>query len=132
VRKFDVPTQYRSEIIGRIKEIRREADPRKQDLSPSVLDFGPVQFLLARHFGFCFGVENAIEISYKSLEENPGKRVFLISEMIHNPRVNSDLKSKGVQFLRKTNGDELFPIGDLEPDDVVIVPQGDRSRDASL
>ncbi len=122
MRKFDVPVQYRSEIIGRIKNIRREADPRKQDLEPSVLDFGPIKFILARHFGFCFGVENAIEISYRSIRENPGKRVFLISEMIHNPRVNDDLVSKGVQFLRKTNGETLFPVGNLTSEDVVIVP----------
>jgi len=122
VRKFDVPKQYRSEIIGKIKEIRKEADPRKQDLKPSVLDFGPIQFLLARHFGFCFGVENAIEISYKSLEENPDKRVFLLSEMIHNPRVNNDLQSRGVQFLKKTTGEVLFPIDNLSSDDVVIIP----------
>lgn len=122
MRKFDVPKQYRSEIIGRIKDIRKEADPRKQDLKPSVLDFGPVQFLLARHFGFCFGVENAIEISYKSLEENPDKRVFLLSEMIHNPRVNNDLLSRGVQFLKKTTGEVLFPIDELSSEDVVIIP----------
>lgn len=122
MRKFDVPKQYRSEIIGRIKDIRKEADPRKQDLNPSILDFGPVQFLLARHFGFCFGVENAIEISYKSLEENPDKRVFLLSEMIHNPRVNNDLLSRGVQFLKKTTGEVLFPIDELSSEDVVIIP----------
>ena len=61
-RTFDVPVFYRSPLIGRVKHIRQEADPRKRDLSPSVLDFGPVRYLLGRHFGFCFGVENAIEL----------------------------------------------------------------------
>ena len=60
-------------MTGRIKELRRLKDLRKQDFSPSELDFGPVVFYLARHFGFCYGVENAIEISYKALEENAGE-----------------------------------------------------------
>ena len=55
-------------------------------------DFGPVRFKIARHFGFCYGVENAIEIAYQALAENPDKRIFLLSEMIHNPRVNENLK----------------------------------------
>ena len=56
--------------------MRRSKDLRKQDFAPTILDFGPVQFYLARHFGFCYGVENAIEISYKALEDNPDKRFF--------------------------------------------------------
>ena len=62
-------------MISRVKEFRRSQDPRKQDFTPTVLDFGPVQFILARHFGFCYGVENAIEISSRALEENAGKNV---------------------------------------------------------
>ena len=46
-----------------VKEARRITDPRKKDLSPDVLDFGPVRFKIARHFGFCYGVENAVEIA---------------------------------------------------------------------
>jgi len=78
-RQFDVPTFYRSPVVSRVKEARRLADPRKKDLSPSVLDFGPVRFKLARHFGFCYGVENAIEIAYKALDEANDRRVFLLS-----------------------------------------------------
>lgn len=121
-RSFDVPTYFQSPIATRIKEIRRQIDPLKRDLSPSLLDFGPVQFRLARHFGFCFGVENAIEIVYRALEENPGKRLFLLSEMIHNPRVNEDLQSRGIRFLRTTEGVQLIPLSELTPDDIVIVP----------
>jgi len=121
-RQFDVPAFYRSPIVSRVKEFRRLQDPRKRDLSPSVLDFGPVRFKLARHFGFCYGVENAIEIAYRALEENPDKRIFLLSEMIHNPHVNDDLISRGIRFLRTTTGEELIPLSELKPDDVVIVP----------
>jgi 4-hydroxy-3-methylbut-2-enyl diphosphate reductase len=65
----------------------------KKNFTPTLLDFGQFQIYLARHFGFCYGVENAIEIAFKTVEENPGKRIFLLSEMIHNPQVNADLQS---------------------------------------
>ena len=82
-RQLDVPVFYRSPIISRVKEARRLDDPRKRDLSPSVLDFGPVRFKIGRHFGFCYGVENAIEIVYRALEDHPEKaaagRIFLLS-----------------------------------------------------
>lgn len=87
-----------------------------------MLDFGPVRFYLARHFGFCYGVENAIEISYRALEENPEKRVFLLSEMIHNQEVNEDLQTRGIKFIMSTDGKQLIPWGELVPDDVVIIP----------
>lgn len=105
-----------------IKEARRKKDLRKQDFSPSVLDFGPVQFYIARHFGFCYGVENAIEISYRALEENAGKRVFLLSQMIHNQEVNNDLQSRGIQFIMDTDGRQFIPWDALQKDDIVIIP----------
>ncbi len=122
MKKFEIPQFYRSSIISKIKEARKINDPRKKDYTPTVLDFGPVRFLIARHFGFCYGVENAIEISYKIVEENPDKRIFLLSEMIHNPGVNSDLKSKGVQFLMDTSGNQIIDWDILVPDDIVIIP----------
>lgn len=95
---------------------------RKQDFSPSVLDFGPVQFILARHFGFCYGVENAIEISYKAIEENPEKKVYLLSQMIHNQEVNNDLQSRGIQFIMDTDGSQFIPWENIRKEDVVIIP----------
>lgn len=121
-RQFNVPFFYQSPIISQVKEARRVFDPRKRDLSPSVLDFGPVRFKLARHFGFCYGVENAIDIAYRALEENPGKRIYLLSEMIHNPHVNDDLQERGIRFLRTTSGEQLIPFEELNAEDVVIVP----------
>ena len=122
MKAFNVPEFYRSPIISKIKQYRKIQDPRKRDNSPTLLDFGAVHFLIARHFGFCYGVENAIEISFKALDENPGKRIFLLSQMIHNPDVNNDLIERGVQFLQDTNGKQLIPFDILTPDDVVIIP----------
>lgn len=97
-------------------------DRMKKDFSPTLLDFGPVQIFLARHFGFCYGVENAIEIAFRTVEENPGKRIFLLSEMIHNPQVNADLQSHGITFLQDTYGKQIIPFEELKADDVVIIP----------
>jgi 4-hydroxy-3-methylbut-2-enyl diphosphate reductase len=97
-------------------------DLRKQDFSPSILDFGPVQFIIARHFGFCYGVENAIEISYKALEENPDKKVYLLSQMIHNQEVNADLQSRGIEFILDTDGTQFIPWEKIHANDIVIIP----------
>lgn len=114
--------QYFSEVVTTIRRKRLGDDPRKRDLAPSRIESNGVVFLLARHFGFCFGVDNAVEVAYRALAENPGKRVFLVSEMIHNPAVNADLAARGVQFLRTSDGKELIPTHTLKPEDVVIVP----------
>jgi 4-hydroxy-3-methylbut-2-en-1-yl diphosphate reductase len=122
MKKFNIPDVYKSSVISRIKDYRKIEDPRKRNFIPTILDFGPVRFFIARHFGFCYGVENAIEIAYKTIEENPGKRIFLLSEMIHNPEVNNDLLSRGVKFLLDTSGNHLFNWDELTGDDVVIIP----------
>ncbi|HAK76485.1 4-hydroxy-3-methylbut-2-enyl diphosphate reductase [Runella defluvii] len=122
MKTFQIPEFYRSRIITPIKELRRKNDKLKRDLSPTVLDFGSVKFLIARHFGFCYGVENAIEIAYRAIEENPDKRIFLLSEMIHNPDVNRDLLERGVRFLMETTGRQIIPWEELKSDDIVVVP----------
>jgi 4-hydroxy-3-methylbut-2-enyl diphosphate reductase len=121
-KQFAIPRSYRSDLIGEIKKKRANSDTRKEDLSPTVVDLGPVVFRIARFFGFCYGVENAIEIAYRALEENEGRRIFLLSEMIHNPHVNGDLLQRGVRFLQTAEGKELIPFSELKADDVVIVP----------
>ncbi len=122
MKKFDVPIIYRSPLITAIKNRRKFDDKLKRDFTPSFLDFGEVHIYLARHFGFCYGVENAIEISFKTVEENPDKKIYLLSEMIHNPHVNNDLRSRGVQFLMDTKGNTLIPFEHLLPGDIVVVP----------
>jgi len=122
MKSFDVPIIYRSPLITAIKKKRKEQDKMKKDFTPTLLDLGPLQIYLARHFGFCYGVENAIEIAFRTVEENPGKRIFLLSEMIHNPQVNADLQSHGVQFMQDNYGKQIIPFSELTPDDIVIIP----------
>ena len=122
MKTFDIPVFYKSPVISRIKNLRRADDPRKRDYSPTELNFGPVIFYIARHFGFCYGVENAIEISYRAIEENPDKRIFLLSEMIHNSEVNRDLQNRGVKFIMDTNGNRYVEWDELKKDDIVIIP----------
>ncbi|MCW3085500.1 MAG: 4-hydroxy-3-methylbut-2-enyl diphosphate reductase [Bacteroidetes bacterium] len=122
MKSFNIPDFYKSPIISKVKEMRKISDPRKKDFTPTVLDFGPVRFFIARHFGFCYGVEHAIETAYKAIEENPDKRIFLLSQMIHNPDVNNDLLKRGVQFLMDTAGTTIIPFTELTPNDIVIIP----------
>jgi 4-hydroxy-3-methylbut-2-en-1-yl diphosphate reductase len=122
MKSFNVPVTYRSPLITAIKQYRKTADHLKKDNAPTLLEFGNLQIYLARHFGFCYGVENAIEIAFQTIENNVGKRIFLLSEMIHNPFVNRDLQAKGVQFLMDTYGKTIIPFESLTPDDVVIIP----------
>jgi len=122
MKTFDVPVNYRSPLISAIKKKRKESDRMKKDYAPTFLDFGPVHIYLARHFGFCYGVENAIDIAFKTVEEHKGKRIFLLSEMIHNPQVNADLKAAGVEFLQDTKGKQLMPFEQLTADDIVLIP----------
>ncbi|MHB8258974.1 MAG: 4-hydroxy-3-methylbut-2-enyl diphosphate reductase [Bacteroidia bacterium] len=122
MKTFEIPEFYRSPFITQLKSYRKTLDARKRDMSPTYIDFGPVGFYIARHFGFCYGVENAIEISFKAVSENPGKRIFLLSQMIHNPDVNKDLTDNGVQFLQDTNGKQLISFDGLTKEDIVIIP----------
>ena len=122
MKQFNVPSGYRSTLISGIKNRRKEQDKLKKDFTPTLLNLGPLQIYLARHFGFCYGVENAIEIAFRTIDENPGKNIFLLSEMIHNPQVNADLQQRGVKFLQDTYGRQLIPFEDLTGNDVVIIP----------
>lgn len=122
MRSFNVPIIYRSPLISAIKNYRKNADKLKKDFTPTVLNTGNATFYLARHFGFCYGVENAIEIAFKTIEANPTKRIFLLSEMIHNPQVNNNLLALGVQFLQDTYGNQIIPFNNLTANDIVIIP----------
>src|SRR5215207_293097 len=122
MKSFDVPVVYRSKLITAIKKKRKEQDRMKKDFFPTLLDFGPLKIYLARHFGFCYGVENAIDIAFRTIEENPGKRIFLLSEMIHNPQVNADLQSSGVKFLQDNLGKQIIPFETLTAKDIVLIP----------
>ncbi len=108
---------YRSSIFPLLKNSRKG-----HDMESFFLDFGPVHFRVARHFGFCKGVENAIEVAYETLAQHPDRRVFMVSELIHNSFVNDDLKARGLRFLKTASGDQLIPWEEVNVGDIVITP----------
>ena len=122
MKQFNVPVGYRSPLITAVKQFRKQQDKLKKDDTPTLLDLGNLQIYLARHFGFCYGVEHAIEIAFSTIHSNPGKRIFLLSEMIHNPQVNDDLLAMGVQFMQDTYGKQIIPFDEIESNDIVIIP----------
>jgi len=122
MKSFNVPVHYRSPLVTAIKQKRKADDKMKRDFTPTFLQLGDLHIILARHFGFCYGVENAIEIAFKAVAENPGKRIFLLSEMIHNPGVNADLQALGIRFIMDTKGNMLMRWEDITNNDVVIIP----------
>lgn len=82
---------------------------------------GDLTFKLAGEFGFCYGVDRAVEYAYETRTKFPAKQIFLVGEIIHNPHVNAKLRDMGVEFLHCAEGAE-FDFGVLTPDDVVILP----------
>lgn len=125
---------YQSELCAVIKQARRARE--KTSGEPAVLDFGPVSYVIPSHFGFCLGVQNAIERAYETVASNPGKRVFMLSELIHNPFVNKDLLARGLRYLQTDKGLPMCADGSLAADssdpaalwnqltdqDIVIIP----------
>jgi len=116
---------YQSRLFTAIKALARRHE--RTAAAPVTLDFGAVRYVIPSHFGFCLGVKNAIERAYETLAENPGSRVFMLSELIHNPFVNEDLLRRGLRYLQTDKG---VPYGDgagllwdaLTPNDIVIIP----------
>jgi len=104
-----------------VKNIRTKQEKRI-DYTPTKLKIGKLNFYIPKYFGFCFGVKNAIEICYKTIEENPKKKIYLISEIIHNPNVNIDLKKKGIQFLQESTGKTIIPWSQISKNDIIIIP----------
>ncbi|HSE68949.1 MAG TPA: 4-hydroxy-3-methylbut-2-enyl diphosphate reductase [Gemmatimonadales bacterium] len=85
------------------------------------LTAGPLTFLLAREFGFCYGVDRAVEYAYETRRKFPDRRLFLVGEIIHNPHVNAKLREMGVVFLERSPAG-AFDFSVVTPDDVVIMP----------
>lgn len=85
------------------------------------LDIGPLQIRLAQEFGFCYGVDRAVEYAYETRTKFPDRRLFLVGEIIHNPHVNANLERMGIAFLRH-GSDGAFDFAPITPDDVVILP----------
>ena len=125
---------YQSALCLAIKEARRTKEKSSGD--PAVLDFGAVSYVIPSHFGFCLGVQNAIERAYETVAIHPSKRVFMLSELIHNPFVNEDLLARGLRYLQTDRGLPLRADGkianskedskalwsQLTQEDIVIIP----------
>src|SRR5690242_4826988 len=81
--------------------------------------------LLAREFGFCYGVERAVEYAYQTRRKFPDRRIRLVGEIIHNPHVNRRLGEMGIEILapgQDVDGKPVFDYADVSPQDVVILP----------
>lgn len=83
--------------------------------------FGEVTIRLAEQFGFCYGVDRAVDYAYETAHKFPDKRIFLVGEIIHNPHVNQRLRESGVHFIYP-DGEGEFDFSEVTPDDVVILP----------
>ena len=102
----DVASDYHSRFVERVKD----AGYRWRT--------GRLTVHLAREFGFCYGVDRAVSYAYQTRLRFPDRRVYLASEIIHNPQVNNRLREAGIRFL----SDPRESVDDLGPDDVVIIP----------
>lgn len=125
---------YQSKLCNAIKAARRIKEKTSSD--PATLDFGVVRYVIPSHFGFCLGVQNAIERAYETVAENPTKRVFMLSELIHNAFVNEDLLKRGIRYLQTEKGKPFREDGSVATDpeekntrwnqlsseDIVIIP----------
>lgn len=122
MKKFNIPLFYNSNIIEEIRNIREKYDPRKKDKSPSIINLKNIDFYIGRHFGFCFGVKNAIEICYEAIQKYPDQKIYLLSQMIHNQVVNEDLINNGISFIMDTKGQQLIDWSNIKQNDIVIIP----------
>ena len=103
-----VLSHYRSELVERIRA------------NGGVLSAGDLTIQLAKEFGFCYGVERAIDLAYAARKAYPDRRIFLLGEIIHNPEVNDQIRAMGIKSLSGKEKDA--DVEDLKKDDVVIIP----------
>ena len=103
-----VEAHYRSDIVDKVRR------------TGSIISVGGVTVRLAKQFGFCYGVERAIDLAYAAHKVFKGRRLFIVGEIIHNTEVNEQISSLGIKNL--TGDHKQADISDLKPDDVVILP----------
>src|SRR5438045_8739801 len=90
--------------------------------SDYTLTAGDVTIRLAREFGFCYGVERAVEYAYQTRRKFPARRIVLVGEIIHNPHVNQRLEEMGIEILRRADPTGPFDFSSIGAEDVVILP----------
>ena len=111
----------KSEIAGRLTADYHSAVVDALKNNGYALTAGHLTFRLAREFGFCYGVDRAVEYAYESRTKFPDRRLFLVGEIIHNPHVNEKLRAMGITLLtQKAQGE--FDFSEVSPNDVVIMP----------
>src|SRR5438445_11012667 len=103
-----VESHYSSDIVERIRR------------AGGIISVGNTTVRLAKQFGFCYGVERAIDLAYAARKVFKDRRLFIVGEIIHNPEVNEQISSLGIKNLMGKN--KQADIADLQPEDVVIVP----------
>jgi 4-hydroxy-3-methylbut-2-enyl diphosphate reductase len=103
-----VLSHYRSDLVERIRD------------NGHILSAGDLTIKLAKQFGFCYGVERAIDLAYAARKVYPEQPIYILGEIIHNPEVNDQIRAMGIKFLsgKEKNAD----IEDLQRDDIVIIP----------
>ena len=111
--KADVQTDLSEDYNGRLVETLRDRD--------YTLAVGDLTIRLAREFGFCYGVERAVEYAYQTRRKFPDRRLLLVGEIIHNPHVNDKLRGMGIEIL-VPRADGVFDFSVITPEDVVILP----------
>jgi 4-hydroxy-3-methylbut-2-en-1-yl diphosphate reductase len=111
----------KAEIEGRLTADYHSAVVERLRTNQYELTAGPLTFRLAREFGFCYGVERAVDYAYETRHKFPDRRLYLVGEIIHNPHVNQKLSDMGVRFLARGE-DGQFDFAPILPEDVVILP----------
>jgi len=111
----------KNEIAGRLTADYHSAIVEALKANDYCLKAGVLTFRLAREFGFCYGVDRAVEYAYETRTKFPDRRLFLVGEIIHNPHVNQKLGDMGITLLSQHAGGE-FDFSTVTPDDVVIMP----------
>src|SRR5438105_10792715 len=103
-----VLSHYRSDLVERIRA------------SGHILSAGDLTIKLAKEFGFCYGVERAIDLAYAARRAYPDRRIFLLGKIIHKPEANDQIRRLGIVTIAGKPGDD--EINQLRPDDLVIIP----------
>jgi len=104
-----IDSEYHSALVERIRS-RGYRDT-----------LGDIDVRLAQEFGFCYGVDRAVDYAYETVHKFPDKTIYLVGEIIHNPHVNSRMTEMGIQFIYPS-ADGDFDFSHVTPDDVVILP----------
>ncbi|MYG34459.1 MAG: 4-hydroxy-3-methylbut-2-enyl diphosphate reductase, partial [Gemmatimonadetes bacterium] len=104
-----IDAEYHSRLVDRIRA-RGYTDV-----------FGDITVRLAQEFGFCYGVDRAIDYAYETVRKFPDRRIYLVGEIIHNPHVNQRMREMGIRFIYPSD-DGSFDFSHLTSDDVVLIP----------